>query len=102
MDSSKFLVSEKESDNARAFYSTRPKGNACNVSKASEKHEDGEKKEKGIFPKPLEKREKERERQKKEEDAKEILYCWKRVVNRKGVDRFIGVGLHKKSALCAV
>lgn len=65
MDSSKFLVSEKESDNARAFYSARPKGNACNVSKASEKHEDGGKKRKRNISKTCrEKRERKRETKK--------------------------------------
>lgn len=62
MDSSKFLVSEKESDNARAFYSARPKGN---VSKASEKHEDGGKKRKrNISKTSREKRERKRETKK--------------------------------------
>lgn len=72
---------------------------------------EGEKKKKGkgIFPKPLEGEKKRGEgKKRKKEDAKEILYCWKLVVNRKGMnegetsDRFIGVGLHKKSVLCAV
>lgn len=62
MDSSKFLVSEKESDNARAFYSARPKGN---VSKASEKHEDGGKKRKrNISKTSREKRERKKETKK--------------------------------------
>lgn len=77
----------------------------CNVNKATRSIEIGKKKE--IFPKPLE-GEKGEDKKGKKEDAKEILYCWKLVVNRKGMyegetlDRFIGVGLHKKSVLCAV
>lgn len=82
----------------------------CNVNNAS-KWLGKKKKEKRNISKTSRGRKeggKKKEKKRKEEDAKEILYCWKLVVNRKGVnegetlDRFIGVGLHKKSALCAV
>lgn len=111
---SSFCRRQKESDNALAFLIKRDQRvNACNANKATRSIEMawGEKKKrrKGIFPKPLEGEKKRREEKKrKKEDAKEILYCWKLVVNRKGMnegetsDRFIGVGLHKKSVLCAV
>lgn len=111
---SSFCRRQKESDNALAFLIKRDQRvNACNANKATRSIEmawRGQKKRrKGIFPKPLEGEKKRREgKKRKKEDAKEILYCWKLVVNRKGMnegetsDRFIGVGLHKKSVLCAV
>lgn len=111
---SSFCRRQKESDNALAFLIKRDQRvNACNANKATRSIEmawRGQKKRrKGIFPKPLEGEKKRGEgKKRKKEDAKEILYCWKLVVNRKGMnegetsDRFIGVGLHKKSVLCAV
>lgn len=113
---SSFCRRQKESDNALAFLIKRDQRiNACNANKATRSIEmawRGKKKkgEKGYFQNlSREKRRRgEREKKRKKEDAKEILYCWKLVVNRKGMnegetsDRFIGVGLHKKSVLCAV